>query len=489
MGYIYNKNDLIKVLNSDLVIIMDTNVWLDLYSLSPETISDVMEAIDNSNLFWMPHQVFIEFQRKVKEVRERNIKRYNSLKDEVCKVISDANNEITSLFNTHNKHKLSDVTTLHKELQNHLNEEIKNVKQRLKQMQMDHEKEMISNSINLDEDFIEKYIDNLKKELSDSNGFSVMQLLEIYEEGEKRYKYKIPPGFTDHKKDSDDSSEIPERKYGDLIIWKELLNYVKKRPVNVIFVNNERKSDWWAPENVKKNRIPSVLEQEFQLASSNQASLFMVPFHELVHHLGEELHISKNSILEITERIAFISDINKYFKDNLRKLTEEFAESMSETLTNEISSNAYGESVAGGNIDDIDDIEISDIKILNNEFEFDTTDFEVSVVFQAEITANANISVYWGKGSSTSGQVQLKAIYDGGIVYTIDYTATEPSKSHTIFDQDVTSFKITKIIFDEYDFDESDYSEGEHTCPDCGSQYSYEDDGGNGFCSNCAWNH
>lgn len=486
MEYIYKKSDLVRIFNSNSVIIMDTNVWLDLYSLSPDTISNVIEAIAESNMFWLPHQVYIEFQRKVKEVRERNIKRYDILKEAVCKVISDANNAIIPLFNTYNKHKLTNVAMLHKELQAYLNQAIKNVKYSLNELQAKHEENMNLNSINVDNDFIETYLTELKQ-VSDSDGFSIIQLLEIYEEGEKRYKYNIPPGFTDLKKNSDSSSEIPERKYGDLIIWKEVLNHVRTHSVNVIFVNNERKSDWWAPEKV--NKIPSVLEQEFRSASNDKTSLFMVPFHELVHHLGEELLISKSSILEITERIAFISDINKYFKDNLKTLVEDYTDSMPETMISEISANAYGESVAGGNVDDLDDIEITGIKTLNEEFEFDTTEFEVNVIFKAEITANANIGVYWGKGSSTNGQAQIKALCDVGIVYTVDYTITEPSKSHSIYAEDISSFKITKIIFDEYEFNESNYSDGEHTCPDCGRLYSFEDDGGNGFCINCAWNH
>ncbi|MCM2999967.1 PIN-like domain-containing protein [Paenibacillus cellulositrophicus] len=488
MKYIYKKSDMINILKSNPVIIMDTNVWLDLYSLSPETISDVVEAIDRSNLIWIPHQVFIEFHRRVKDVRERNLKRYDLLKEEVCDVISKANNQITSLFNTYNKHKLMDIITLQKEIEDFLREASKKAKNSLMDTQVNHEKEMKANSISMDGDFIEDYLLAIKEDYSESNGFSVMQLLEIYEEGEKRYKYKIPPGFTDLKKGTDSSSEIPERKYGDLIIWKEILDYVGKRPVNVIFVNNERKSDWWVPENIKKNRIPTVLEQEFQSATKNQASLYMVPFYELVHHLGEELYISKNSILEITEKIAFISDVNKYFKENLNTIIQNYKDSLSDKMTTELSINALGEYVAGGNIDEIDDIEITGIKTLNEHFEFDTSDFEVNVAFQAEVTANANVVVYWGKENNTSGLVEIKALCEFGLVYTIDYTK-EVMNSYSIYDEDVTSIKITKIIFDEYQLDGENFDEGEYTCPDCGRAYSGEDDGGNGFCVNCAWNH
>src|SRR5205814_1021232 len=59
----------------------------------------------------------------------------------------------------------------------------------------------------------------------------------IRKEGEERYAKKIPPGFEDAKKGNDSSD-----KFGDLIIWKELIDKSKtdKRPI--IFVTDDGKS-------------------------------------------------------------------------------------------------------------------------------------------------------------------------------------------------------------------------------------------------------
>jgi hypothetical protein len=60
-----------------------------------------------------------------------------------------------------------------------------------------------------------------------------------------RYEEEIPPGFEDRKKDRH------ARRYGDLIVWFELLEHVKRSKeqegsaVPVIFVTDDTKRDWW----------------------------------------------------------------------------------------------------------------------------------------------------------------------------------------------------------------------------------------------------
>src|ERR1700757_3463653 len=51
--------------------------------------------------------------------------------------------------------------------------------------------------------------------------------------------------------------------YGDLIIWKELLNFAKKNKTALIFVTDDRKEDWWTIENGKTIRPREELIKEF----------------------------------------------------------------------------------------------------------------------------------------------------------------------------------------------------------------------------------
>ena len=90
--------------------------------------------------------------------------------------------------------------------------------------------------------------------------FSKKELLAIYEEGKERYGAKIPPGY----KDGPEKKEQGDRHvFGDLIIWKELLNYTKAKKKPLIFVTDDRKEDWWTIQSRKTIRPREELIKEF----------------------------------------------------------------------------------------------------------------------------------------------------------------------------------------------------------------------------------
>jgi len=79
-------------------------------------------------------------------------------------------------------------------------------------------------------------------------GFTKDQLDEIFKEGELRYKDKIPPGFKDKDKEGfylyEDKKIL--RKYGDLVLWKELIRKANVDKLEyLIFVTGDTKEDWW----------------------------------------------------------------------------------------------------------------------------------------------------------------------------------------------------------------------------------------------------
>lgn len=69
-------------------------------------------------------------------------------------------------------------------------------------------------------------------------------------EGPSRFEHRLPPGFKDDGK--------PENRFGDLIIWLEILGYSEARKndfTHVLFLTNDEKSDWvYAPS----KRLDSV---------------------------------------------------------------------------------------------------------------------------------------------------------------------------------------------------------------------------------------
>lgn len=86
-------------------------------------------------------------------------------------------------------------------------------------------------------------------------GFSKKELDEICKTGEKRYEANIPPGYKDKSKQGSYLVEDREfiRKYGDLILWKEIIRKAKIDQIaNVVLITGDVKEDWWLEKRGKK---------------------------------------------------------------------------------------------------------------------------------------------------------------------------------------------------------------------------------------------
>lgn len=115
------------------------------------------------------------------------------------------------------------------------------------------------------------------------------QLNSIKKEGEDRYARKIPPGFKDAKKDGD------LNKYGDLIIWKDMIAKAtaEKRPI--VFISDDVKDDWWWLHRGRKIGPRPELIEEFRAASGQDF---------LIYEFTNFLRIAAERHQEIKENIA-----------------------------------------------------------------------------------------------------------------------------------------------------------------------------------------
>jgi hypothetical protein len=76
--------------------------------------------------------------------------------------------------------------------------------------------------------------------------FTETQYSEFFPVAEMRYKSKVPPGFADAKKGSgEDTFESKKRVYGDLIIWRQIIERSKSESRNAILITDDEKEDWW----------------------------------------------------------------------------------------------------------------------------------------------------------------------------------------------------------------------------------------------------
>ena len=70
------------------------------------------------------------------------------------------------------------------------------------------------------------------------DAFDESNLVAIHKEGNERFSKRIPPGYMDESKDGD-------RKYGDLVLWRQILEYGSTMRKPLIFITDDAKEDWW----------------------------------------------------------------------------------------------------------------------------------------------------------------------------------------------------------------------------------------------------
>lgn len=298
------KNSLWK----NAIFVYDTNVLLNLYRFSKKTRDALISSMQKKkNCIWIPYQVAQEFMKNRYEVIFESVKRYDDLKNEADTFIRHCIQQL--------RKKNSDVEV--EQLRTQLNEWI--IREQEKDL-------LISNPL-------EDVILNQLLELFDGRvgrKFSDEEIEQIKQEGKSRYEKGIPPGYKDAKKQvsvSDDNNM-----YGDLIVWKQIIEYAKKEKKDIIFVVNDRKEDWW---NIKQGKTigPRIeLRKEFYEETSQKFHMYtMENFIQLCGEedgkavaesvIAEVTQISKERKRKTKEKKKKETDINKQIEDLQKRIT------------------------------------------------------------------------------------------------------------------------------------------------------------------------
>jgi hypothetical protein len=210
---------------------------------------------------WIPHQVGLEFSRNRLEVISQQEEAYDS----VIKKLNEAMEKIQAprehpFLSEGKKKKLEEV--------------LKEVLEELEGRKKKHTALYNNDPI-------------LKKvfELFDGKvgaPFPQDRLAEIYKDGAKRYEQKSPPGYEDKNTKKED-----ERKYGDLIVWYQLIDKAKDgKPI--IFVNDDGKEDWWLIH--KGKTIGPRPELIAEMLDKAKAQFYMYQPWRFMEYAGKQLN-------------------------------------------------------------------------------------------------------------------------------------------------------------------------------------------------------
>lgn len=233
-----------KTLWDEALVVLDTNSICAMYRMTKDTQKTMLEILEYlKDKLWIPGHVLYEYQKNRIEVIKEPISKWYGNPDFFN------NNYIQQLRNF--VEKLEEQKYYHPYFED---KELDAFKKSIDDVadSIDYIRQTVRDEFGKRKGEIlalQNSDDILKEILTLPSGkeFSYSEKIKIMEEGEWRYKQELPPGYMD----SSDKHGI--QKYGDLIIWKEILNKAKTDNCSVIFVTNDVKQDWYEEHEKKQN--------------------------------------------------------------------------------------------------------------------------------------------------------------------------------------------------------------------------------------------
>lgn len=451
------------------IIVLDTNVLLNIYRYSPEFSEFALNCLKAvKNYVVLPATVRLEYGKHCRAAFAKMQERVKNASQDTSKQIQRAKTKILATCDNLERLQFSDV----EELREGLSQKIDALQNFLNDFFCER------NSLNLISRFWKDkdYLMSLVGEWDESD--RIMPSLsqeDIYlwcEEGEKRYKKEIPPGF------KDENNKDGIRKYSDLILWKEILRFAKNEEKNVVFVTDDVKSDWWEMADGDR-QLHQKLIDEFA-KTEQQLSPFIS--RDFYNEIAAAFDIEKTDAVEI----ALCMTDSDYCMKIADKVFGEIEHRLIYNITDYVSSSHIGS-------EGIDELEYIDHEFLSAE----RVDRDCDIVtyhFQFQVTAEGTSYEYWGRDDDTREVFRSYGtdhVFEG--IITIE--VTRETDIYLDFEDD-SDFETAEIVCS--DLEETEYNErweeeisepGElGFCPECSCPLNVENDVG-GFCVKCAPNH
>ena len=267
--YYLPKEDDLKDKWSSCLFVIDSNILLNFHRYPKQAGEDLFKLLEQiKDRLWIPHQCALEYQRERASVIAVQKKRFADVASLLNSIENKLKNEIDKL-QLQKRHHIINPDPFLKKLSSLFGE-----------YKEDLEKSNVDQPDVQDQDVIRERLDELLKGKIGIRPANQNYLDEIYQEGEQRYKLRMPPGYMDENKEVKGSLDdfiygglTYKKKFGDLILWKQMIEKIKKdENSSVIFITDDEKEDWWWIEKSQAKRKlgprPELREEIRRLASA-----------------------------------------------------------------------------------------------------------------------------------------------------------------------------------------------------------------------------
>jgi len=133
--------------------------------------------------------------------------------------------------------------------------------------------------------------------------YSEEQLAEIHKKLDSRYQRNIPPGYKDAKKENSkqNDEELNIDKYGDGVVWFQMIDYARLHKKSIIFITDDVKEDWW--RRVKGKILGPRSELIKEIFDEAGVSFYMYTADNFINRAQEFLNVQvqQTTIEEVRE--------------------------------------------------------------------------------------------------------------------------------------------------------------------------------------------
>ena len=275
-GHFKLSDDEIRSIWENGIFVLDANILLNLYRYSDDTRKLFLKILKRlKSRVWVPHQAAKEYLRNRLGVIGQQEKAYEQTIEAIDKIEKDLKSKRQHPF-------LSEKSLLS------LCSSFDAVKAELDKSKSSHTSLIAS----------DKVLESIEKLIGGRVGdpYDKKTMDDLAKEGEKRYELSIPPGYKDSSKKSDGD---PYRKFGDLIIWKQLLDKSKSDTKDIILVMDDNKEDWWLKFQGKTIGPQPDLIEEFSEETGQKFHMYLAD--RFIEYAGQFLQedVSEPAIEEL----------------------------------------------------------------------------------------------------------------------------------------------------------------------------------------------
>lgn len=280
------EDELIEAVTHWLVV-LDTNVLLNLYNFQGSSLQDFTEVFEAlGDRLFVPHQALDEFWRNRRTVLSENQGRHRE-QESIQKAFDDAE----SAFRKWHQRVVDRTKPPPANALRELQEARAAILEYMTQKNAE-AAPILPDTPTHEDRILQKLEPLLAGRVGPPPDPSDLHRLQA--EGRARVSAKIPPGYMDGEKN-------PDRAIGDFLVWQQAMDASRERNLPVLFVTQDQKEDWWADRGTKSMRARPELVTELIRYSGQR--LLMIRAHDLVRlggHLGVEVSQATVEEAELT---------------------------------------------------------------------------------------------------------------------------------------------------------------------------------------------